>query len=464
MIHLRQLFLFAVLAAVLCLGIGGASAQEATPEVMQAHQLTGTFSPDNPEISFPVPLEAGQEVVIVINTEPFILISMTDPAGEEVIGDFTRRLTLDAQTSIMMPLLVAESGEYTLTLRASMNVQQAPVTARVIPMAGVPEIDLNEIYEESLGPNTANLYAVQVQEGDLLNPQVFTRAFDAAVRIGMQQTPSTGFDGLPEFNNFFLLRTAPYRVPFTGRAIVAVYSQQAGVGGNYVMAVFRPEGLPVLETDGTPLMGALNTASQLFEQAVFTAQAGDLYSITIDSEADPSYQVQVTSPSNALVVQSNPFLREGMDNSQVTIPLVPVHETGEYVVTVHPSGTADLIEGGYALTMTRVEPPLIDETLVIGLSGAYEQEFGAAAFEGEAGEEATVTLTSLNELAVNPAVRAYQNGELLAERVPGSGAPAGAEVTLTLTPVEDGPVTLVFSQEGFGPPAGRIWEFSLSVE
>lgn len=460
--HMRRLFPVLVVALVCAAwGLVQVSAQDATPA--EPVTLSDAFTPENQEISFPVALSEGQQFVLVVDSPAFALLTLTSPFGDEVINSSNRRLFLSPNVSLTMPVIAPESGDYALTLRAGRVSEETPVTARVIPMEAVPEIEVNTIYEESLGQNSANLYAVQVQQGDLLNPQVFTRNFDASVRIGMQRTPSTGFDGLPEFENFFLLRTAPYRVPEDGIAIVAVYSRVYGQSGNYVFGVMRPEGLPVLADDGTPRAGALNNDNQLFEQARFEAVAGDVYALTITSEVSPSYQVEVTSPSNTLVAQTNPFTA-GVENPEtVTIPLLPMLESGEFIATVHPSGTAEIQEGGYALMLTRVTPPEIDGDLVIMLSSAYDQAFGAASFEGVADVPVTITLTSLTGLDINPAVRAYQAGELLLEHLPGDDT-AASEIVLTVTPDSDGPVTLIFSQEGYRPQSGTRWEISLSIE
>lgn len=460
--HVRRLSLVLVVAVVCAAwGLVQILAQEATPAEPVAQ--SDAFTADAREVSFTFALNAGEQFVLVVNSPAFALMTLTSPSGDEIINSSTVRLFLSPDVSLTMPVVAVETGEHVLTLRAGRVSEETPVTARVIPMEAVPEIELNTIYEESLGQNSANLYAVQVQQGDLLNPQVFTRNFDASVRIGMQRTPSTGFDGLPEFDNFFLLRTAPYRVPEDGIAIVAVYSRVYGESGNYVFGVMRPEGLPVLADDGTPRAGALNNDNQLFEQARFEAVAGDVYALTITSEVTPSYQVEVTSPSNTLVAQTNPFTA-GVENPEtVTIPLLPILESGEFIATIHPSGTAEILEGGYALMLTRVTPPEIDDDLVIMLSSAYDQAFGAASFEGEADVPVTITLTSLTGQDINPAVRAYQAGELLLEYLPGDDTSA-SEITLTVTPDSDGPVTLIFSQEGYRPSSGTRWEFSLSAE
>ncbi|MBW4438886.1 MAG: hypothetical protein KME04_17245 [Pleurocapsa minor GSE-CHR-MK-17-07R] len=460
--HVRRLFPVLVVAVVCAAwGLVQVSAQEATPA--EPVTLSDAFTRENQEVSFPVALSEGGQFVLVVDTSAFAFLTLTSPSGDEIINSSTGRLFLSPNVSLTMPVIAPESGEYVLTLLSGVVSEETTVTARVIPMEAVPEIELNTIYEESLGQNSANLYAVQVQQGDLLNPQVFTRNFDASVRIGMQRTPSTGFDGLTEFENFFLLRTAPYRVPEDGLAIVAVYSRVYGQSGNYVFGVMRPEGLPVLADDGTPRAGALNNDNQLFEQARFEAVAGDLYALTITSEITPSYQVEVTSPSNTLVAQTNPFTA-GVENPEtVTIPLLPILESGEFIATIHPSGTAEILEGGYALVLTRVTPPEIDDDLVIMLSSAYDQAFGAASFEGEADVPVTITLTSLTGQDINPAVRAYQAGELLLEHLPTSEV-AASEIVLTVTPDSDGPVTLIFSQDGYRPQSGTRWEISLSAE
>ena len=232
-------------------------------------------------------------------------------------------------------------------------------------------IEIGDEIEAVLSTDGEAKYQFTGDAGDFVRITLVSEDFDAYLRLeeSLGNILVEDDDGAGSLNS----RIGPYELPFSGVYTIVATSLSGRDTGNYTLSLTRPEFQRIEYTQ--QITGELTSGESTLDYT-FTAQAGDVVSISLSSDDFDSY-LRLTR--DGVELTSND---DGGSNLNSRIGPYTLTETGEYIINVSAYDSKD---GAYTLTLDRIRPIEIeiDQTSKAEISGSKGLYFR---FEGSAGQ------------------------------------------------------------------------------
>lgn len=436
--HARKILLLTVLFSLFALPLA-ISAQDATPEVSVevievGQTVQGELTSDSPSMTYRLSGEPGSSVSITLISDDFdTYLVLQDADGNEVASDDDSAGNLDSRISAFT---LPDSGEITVVVMSYAFRNNSGVSTGAYTLSSdlfeVRPIEYTqEVQDELTLDSLEHAYTFSGAAGDTVIIRLVSDDFDCFLILsgpGGYELISND-DGAGNLDSLI----GPYVLPETGTYLITATSLSRRATGRYTLSLDRAQLTEIAY--GDTVESELSSGEALYY--TFSGTAGDVISISVDSDVDTSlslndefnYQLAFDDDSGS---RFNPEITDYVLN-----------QTGTFTIIVQaPFGGSGAVE----LTLERGELPTLDDG-PITLNFSSSTTSRSISFTAQAGVtyRLSVVLAGGSNPTASPSIDISQAGSSLgyisASSVRGLSADFTAE--------SDGEVVIAISEYSY---------------
>lgn len=428
--------------------------------------LTGTLTSDEPEAVYTLVGEAGQLVTVTLDSQDFdTYLFILDENGDELISNDDSRGTLNSQIeNYSLPY----SGEYTVLVSSFQLVFGGE--------PGLGDFDLSIVVEDGDADETADADDQDIQVGG--EPIVDSLDEDNQ-QIGYTFTGEQGTSVLItldsfDFDTYLILvdnqgneltfnddsrqslnsQIGPYTLPYSGEYTIVVTSYRNRTFGEPEEGEFtlRLETVAVIAAEYDETVEVVFDGSASTQNITFDAVAGDVISITADSNGSVDTVATLTTEFGALVASDD----DGGSGLDPEIERLVIEVSGTYTLILSTFIPGE--RGAVDVTISLNDRRTLDNDEVRTVRLNNKQNADVLILEGNAGEIISLEIDLVSGSIADLQIVANQGGfQIMSYNT--FGLPS--TVTLGFEVPQDGTVSISFRDAG---QVNAVLEVSITRE
>lgn len=425
--------------------ISPASDRQPSGEIEVGDTVEGELTFEVPALTYTLPIVEQMSVRISLASPEFdTYLTVENADGTEVARDDDS----GESTNSLVTLPSLPAGEYTIVVE-SYGHRQGSATQEGAFTLSVNEVQTHFIeytqnVEDTLtGSDLNRAYVFTGQAGDSVVINLRSDAFDSYLRL----QDDSGFDLITNDDSGGSLNSqiGPYELPYSGRYTIIASSLSGNSTGSYTLSLNRAD---VSDIDYDESVDVTFNEGETVKFLRFPAEAGDLVTITVDSDETLDTAVALNDPSGYSIYSDT----DGGGGYDPELLERYLSSEGDYMIMLT---TDDTSGGTVEVTLSRAIPPSLDDgAQVIAFSDTVQDR--VLVFDADAGVTYRITLDTLNQGSFSPSMTVQQSEQFYSSFSFSGGVGGSFDVVFP----QDGEVTVQVSDYSYN---NARYEVSLSV-